>query len=466
MALPRGRTAVAGAGGGSVATDAIFDAAGDLVQGTGSNTSARLALGTALQVLQVNSGATAVEWGAVTGTGSVVRATSPTLVTPALGTPSSGVVTNLTGTASININGTVGATTPAAGTFTTLVAGSTTSLLLGTAGSAVGNIGFRNATGGTITVAPVTGALGAVTLSLPAATDTLVGKATTDTLTNKTTTDLVMNGTPSGTAMASAATASKLVLRDANANASSNSHLDGYTTTATAAGTTTLTVASTRLQFFTGSTTQTVTLPVTSTLVLGQQFIIKNLSSGAVTVNSSGGNAVATVAANTQSVVTCILTSGTTAASWDATASGATGGSGTVTATGGSLTSNAVVLGAGTTDTKVSTGITTDGASQINVGVASTTLGKVKFFGSTSGDATIQTAAVAGTSTVVTLPNASSTLPIFGQQITFTGPTAARSIALPDAAFTVARTDAAQTFTGTQTFGAVVGTTSPRAIPS
>jgi hypothetical protein len=38
----------------------------------------------------------------------------------ALGTPSSGTVTNLTGTASININGTVGATTAAAGTFTTL----------------------------------------------------------------------------------------------------------------------------------------------------------------------------------------------------------------------------------------------------------------------------------------------------------------------------------------------------------
>jgi hypothetical protein len=37
----------------------------------------------------------------------------------ALGTPSSGTVTNLTGTASININGTVGATTPLAGAFTT-----------------------------------------------------------------------------------------------------------------------------------------------------------------------------------------------------------------------------------------------------------------------------------------------------------------------------------------------------------
>ena len=59
-----------------------------------------------------------------TGSGSAVFATSPTLVTPALGTPSSGVVTNLTGTASININGTVGATTPAAATVTVLTASS------------------------------------------------------------------------------------------------------------------------------------------------------------------------------------------------------------------------------------------------------------------------------------------------------------------------------------------------------
>jgi hypothetical protein len=43
----------------------------------------------------------------------------------ALGTPSSGTVTNLTGTASININGTVGATTANTGAFTTLSASST-----------------------------------------------------------------------------------------------------------------------------------------------------------------------------------------------------------------------------------------------------------------------------------------------------------------------------------------------------
>ena len=68
----------------------------------------------------------------VTGTGSMVLATSPTLVTPALGTPASGVVTNLTGTASININGTVGATTASTGAFTTLSATGVTTVQAGT----------------------------------------------------------------------------------------------------------------------------------------------------------------------------------------------------------------------------------------------------------------------------------------------------------------------------------------------
>ena len=48
----------------------------------------------------------------------------------ALGTPSSGTVTNLTGTASININGTVGATTATTGAFTTVTA--TTGIFGGT----------------------------------------------------------------------------------------------------------------------------------------------------------------------------------------------------------------------------------------------------------------------------------------------------------------------------------------------
>ena len=92
----------------------------------------------------------------------------------------------------------------------------------------------------------------------------------------------------------------------------------GYTTTATAAGTTTLTVSSTYQQFFTGSTTQTIVLPVVSTLVTGLGYFIQNNSSGILTVQSSGLNTITTIAAGVAVLCTCISTSGTSAASWDA----------------------------------------------------------------------------------------------------------------------------------------------------
>lgn len=47
-------------------------------------------------------------------------ASGQVFVAPVLGTPASGVVTNLTGTASININGTVGASSPTTGSFSSL----------------------------------------------------------------------------------------------------------------------------------------------------------------------------------------------------------------------------------------------------------------------------------------------------------------------------------------------------------
>jgi hypothetical protein len=93
--------------------------------------------------------------------------------------------------------------------------------------------------------------------------------------------------------------------------------LMGYTSTATAAGTTTLTNTSSYYQQFTGTSTQTVVLPVTSTLITGWTFHIVNNSTSNLTVNSSGGNLVITVIPGTTAMVTCILTSGTTAASWE-----------------------------------------------------------------------------------------------------------------------------------------------------
>jgi len=91
----------------------------------------------------------------------------------------------------------------------------------------------------------------------------------------------------------------------------------GYTTTATAAGTTTLTNASNNQQLFTGTTTQTVTMPVASTMTVGARYLIENNSTGVVTIQSSGANTIVALPSNMSVKVTCILASGTTAASWD-----------------------------------------------------------------------------------------------------------------------------------------------------
>lgn len=171
-----------------------------------------------------------------TGSGVVVFATSPTLITPALGTPSAGVLTNATGLP--------------------LTTGVTGTLPIANGGTAVTSV----------TVSP---------------------------------------------------TASSFAGWDANKNFSADNFIQGRTSTATAAGTTTLTVNDTQLQDFTGSTTQTVVMPVTSTLVLGQKFTIYNNSSGIVTVQSSGANTIRAMSAGTYLDLTCILTSGTTAASWN-----------------------------------------------------------------------------------------------------------------------------------------------------
>lgn len=156
-------------GAGTVTSVSVATANG--FAGTVANATTTPAITLTTSVTGILSGnGTAISAASTTGSGAVVLATSPTLVTPALGTPSSvvltsatglpvstgisglgtgvatalainvgsagaplvnggvlgtpssGTVTNLTGTASININGTVGANTPTTATFTTATA--------------------------------------------------------------------------------------------------------------------------------------------------------------------------------------------------------------------------------------------------------------------------------------------------------------------------------------------------------
>lgn len=93
----------------------------------------------------------------------------------------------------------------------------------------------------------------------------------------------------------------------------------GYTTTATAAGTTTLTNSSSPIQYFTGTTTQTVVLPSAVNALPGATYFIYNNSTGSLTVNANNAALVCTIAANEIWNITCNSSTGTTPASWTAT---------------------------------------------------------------------------------------------------------------------------------------------------
>jgi hypothetical protein len=101
-----------------------------------------------------------------------------------------------------------------------------------------------------------------------------------------------------------------------SANLTAPNHIDGMSTVTTAAGTTTLTNTSNGIQQFTGSTTQTVVMPVASTLTVGQGYFIINNSTGILSIQSSGLNVITYVGPGTSVDVVCVLNSGTTAASW------------------------------------------------------------------------------------------------------------------------------------------------------
>ena len=93
-------------------------------------------------------------------------------------------------------------------------------------------------------------------------------------------------------------------------------YVSGYTTQATAAGTTTLTVDSTYYQFFTGTLAQDCVLPDATTLQLGDAFYIDNNSTGIVTIKTNGGATLIAVQANNDTMVK-VTDISTSAGTWD-----------------------------------------------------------------------------------------------------------------------------------------------------
>lgn len=235
-----------------------------------------------------------------TGTGSVVRATSPTLVTPALGTPTSGVATNLTGTASgltagnvttnANLTGpitSVGNATSIAsqtGTGTKFVMDTSPALVtpnLGTPSAVV----LTNATG---TAASLTA--GTVTTNANLTGDvTSVGNATT--LTNAPVIAKVLTGYTSGAGTVSAADSILSAIQKLNGNDATNANLTGDVTSIGNA--TTLTNAPVIAKVLTGYTSGAGTVSAADSILTAIQKLNGNDATNAnlTGVVTSVGNA-------------------------------------------------------------------------------------------------------------------------------------------------------------------------------
>jgi hypothetical protein len=172
----------------------------------------------------------------------------------------------------------------------------------------------------TMTTAPIFSSLtgylyangsSAVTASTSIPTSALSG---TISLTSQVTGTLpVANG---GTGVTASSGASSVVLRDSNANITTNGLFEGYTNQA--AGTAvTLTASSTPNWVITGSGGQTITLPNATTLSVGAQFTFNNnQTSGTITVNNASSTLVVSVASGAFATVT-LLSNGSSAGTWD-----------------------------------------------------------------------------------------------------------------------------------------------------
>jgi hypothetical protein len=218
----------------------------------------------------------------------------------ALGTPSSGTVTNLTGTASISINGTVGATTPSTGAFTTLSASSTVTLSGLTASTALAldaskNIVSVTNTGSGNNVLATSPTLTTPTLGVASATSinkvAITAPATSATLTianGKTLTannSITLSGTDATTMTfpSSSATLAGLAIAQTFTATNTFSQVNYTVNTVTVAANAGTVPITHRLNNFTNSSAATMTITMaTASAVDGQMSIVRIFDFSAV----------------------------------------------------------------------------------------------------------------------------------------------------------------------------------------
>lgn len=235
----------------------------------------------------------------VTGSGLVVLGTSPTLVTPVLGTPSSGNLSNCTNLPLTSITG--------LGTgIATFLATPSSSNLAAAITDETGSGSLVFSTSPTL-ITPALGSPSSGTLTNCTGLPIIAG--TTGTLS-------VARGGTGVTSTPTSASASNFAAWDSNSNLPANNVIWGNQTIVGTGGTTMLTASS---PFITRIITaaQTIQMPDVTTLQLGQSFMIMAANNNTNSIQSSGGNTILNLRPNTSSVIlTCFSTTGTTAASW------------------------------------------------------------------------------------------------------------------------------------------------------
>lgn len=218
--------------------------------------------------------------------------------------------------AGLNVTGAVTGGTVA---LSVIDSGSSTNLSIDAKGT--GTIVVGGVSTGAITLTRATTISAALTYGGVTLSNAVTGTgnmvlSTSPTLGTPTLTTPVINGISTGTGVAAASTANTLVLRDASGNVYSNNTFYGTTATASAGGTTTLSVASTRVQQLTGTLAQTYKLPDATTLQVGTTYEFDNNSTGLLTIVDNSSGAISTAQGGAYARVTNTA-NGTAAGTWD-----------------------------------------------------------------------------------------------------------------------------------------------------
>jgi hypothetical protein len=264
-------------------------------------------------------------------------------------------------------------------------------LALGASGT-LGSVALGNATSGTITVEPVTGALGSVTLLLPAVSDTLTANAATQTLTNKSIAGSEINSGLVGASVGGTGVN----------NGSSTLTLGGSLTTSGAFATTFTMTAGTSVTFPTSGTLLTTTgsgASLTGITYTQLPTLSANQLLGALTATTPSGQSVPSCSASNDALT---WTSGTGFGCNTISTSGTPGGS----TSDIQYNSSGTFAGNG--------GLVYDGTSKVTLGVAGTSVGKLALNNATSGSLTIQPPTGALGSAVLTAPDVTDTLATIG----------------------------------------------------